>query len=118
MPNLENYIKVERRRLRQMLDYLLGKENRKTVFVEDFKFNVFDYQFFDFLLDTYNTKDSRRFRSIIKALSPKAKRESKYKISDLDSNFIYIIKCGVKNFVLLHPNVYKELLLDIDKLNQ
>ena len=52
--SFDTFARVEERRLRNMLDHIIGKENREFLLKKGYKFDVLDYKFFLFLLDIHN----------------------------------------------------------------
>ena len=111
------FITVEKRRLKPMLKYLFGKNNVEMFFIRDFKFTTMDYQFFNYLLDTYETDDSRKLRAMMRSTYDNAKRKRVHKLCELDQSFVKCIERGIKDFSYAHPEFQKESMFDLNVLN-
>ena len=112
----KHFVTIEKRRLKPMLQYLFGKNNVDMFFVRDYKFTTMDYQFFNYLLDTYETDDSRKLRAMIRSTYDNAKRKRAHQLDELDQRFVKCIERGVKDFSYAHPEFQKEFIFSFNIL--
>ena len=87
----EVYRPTNRRRLKDMLNHLIGEENTSKMLTDDssFKFGLIEFLFFSFLLDTYSDRDAKKFR--------------KKAFSSLSRSYYHRLKRGVEILSLFHP---------------
>lgn len=62
IPSFLDYAKSQRRHLYQMLDRIIGAENRKLLIGKKHKCNVIVYKFYSFLLDTFESDSAEKLR--------------------------------------------------------